>query len=167
MSWPENPNCHEDEVKQRRYEGFELTWSPPELEREPASTPFRTCSWCGSIHPEDLVRAAADYGLSMELADRKYNYPHKIYIHGIPNPLAGKTVQIGSKSSRERSEPIMGTASDFTHAKWYNWHLWDDGYGKREQEVLLGVLSLCGTTFFMTPDGGLRWQRAPTDEIKH
>lgn len=39
----------------------------------------RHCSYCGSLHPEDMYDLL-DQCTSAEFADRKYGYPHKIYI---------------------------------------------------------------------------------------
>ena len=39
----------------------------------------RYCSYCGSLHPEDLYELL-DVCDRAEFADRKYGYPHKIYI---------------------------------------------------------------------------------------
>lgn len=44
---------------------------------------FRTCSYCGSINPDDLVAAE---GWTPEWADRKYGWPHKVYIENLANP---------------------------------------------------------------------------------
>lgn len=38
---------------------------------------FRRCSYCGSIHPDDLV---AEPSWRADWADRKYGYPHKFYV---------------------------------------------------------------------------------------
>jgi hypothetical protein len=46
--------------------------------REPAhGEHFRRCSWCGSVHPDDLA-AETDWRASW--ADRKYGWPHKFYV---------------------------------------------------------------------------------------
>lgn len=46
--------------------------------REPSrGEHFRTCSHCGSIHPEDL---AAEDNWHAEWADAKYGWPHKFYV---------------------------------------------------------------------------------------
>lgn len=37
----------------------------------------RTCSYCGCVHPEDLI---TETGWHAEWADRKYGWPHKFYI---------------------------------------------------------------------------------------
>jgi len=56
--------------------------------------PWRTCSWCGSIHPEDLLdrpepsmMKAIEVGgrhlvdvPNVEWADMKYGWPHKLYL---------------------------------------------------------------------------------------
>lgn len=42
---------------------------------------FRRCSWCGSIHPDDL---AAEPVWTPNWADRKYGWPHKFYVD-VPN----------------------------------------------------------------------------------
>lgn len=42
---------------------------------------FRRCSWCGSIHPEDL---AAEPSWEPQWADQKYGWPHKFYVP-VPN----------------------------------------------------------------------------------
>lgn len=50
--------------------------------REPShGQHYRTCSYCGSIHPDDL---AAEPDWRAEWADAKYGWPHKFYV-GIPN----------------------------------------------------------------------------------
>jgi hypothetical protein len=46
--------------------------------REPShGEHFRTCSFCGSINPDDL---AAETGWRAEWADQKYGWPHKFYV---------------------------------------------------------------------------------------
>lgn len=55
--------------------------------REPgnaAHQTFRSCAYCGSIHPADLaaeLRAHPNAG-TLEMADRKYGWPHKFYASG-------------------------------------------------------------------------------------
>lgn len=38
---------------------------------------FRRCSFCGSIHPDDLL---AEKGWRADWADLKYGFPHKFYV---------------------------------------------------------------------------------------
>ena len=52
--------------------------------REPSrGEHFRRCSYCGSIHPEDL---AAEPDWRADWADMKYGWPHKFYI-----PISNRT----------------------------------------------------------------------------
>lgn len=55
---------------------------------------FRRCSYCGSMHPEDL---AAEPEWRAEWADRKYGFPHKFYVD-IPNRDPEALFAIGSTS---------------------------------------------------------------------
>lgn len=52
---------------------------------------FRRCSFCGSIHPDDL---AAEAGWRADWADRKYGWPHKFYVE-IANRSPGREYVIG------------------------------------------------------------------------
>lgn len=91
----------------------------------PYGYPFRQCSYCGSMHPEDFFNALKN-GARPDMADWKYGWPHKFYVNGIVNPLAGQVVEVGSRSgSNGEREPIMGEAPAFTVAKFYNVHLRD------------------------------------------
>jgi hypothetical protein len=132
--FPSKPTCHKDE---RHLVPDE--WRPPS-KSEPYEYPFRSCSYCGSIHPEDLV-AWLEKGASLYGADWKYGWPHKYYVEGIPNPIAGKIVEIGGEYYRGHKKPIMGAASPTTHAKWYNLHLNDHGYSQETLEKLVKAIN--------------------------
>jgi len=43
------------------------------------------------LNPEDLFNLTQAHPdlITMEVADWKYGWPHKLYVSGIPNPLAG------------------------------------------------------------------------------
>ena len=86
---------------------FDHSWRPPQLDREPYGEPFRSCAWCGSIHPDDLLALADVHPLTGEMADRKYGWPHKVYIDGIPNPHAGVDVWTGERSIGSRPKLDM------------------------------------------------------------
>lgn len=45
---------------------------------------FRRCSYCGSMHPDDFAEEIARGPLQVDWADRKYGWPHKVYVH-VPN----------------------------------------------------------------------------------
>lgn len=146
MEFPEAPTCHA---------GAPTTWRPKNEKLHPSHdlpTAFRTCSYCGSIHPEDLLEALRA-GAKLSQADWKYGWPHKFYVEGIPNPYAGQPQRVGSMgiagsepTAEERARmgedaqvvqngywPTDGTprydlvqfrpAGPTTHAKWYNEHL--------------------------------------------
>lgn len=115
--------------------------------------PFKQCSYCGSIDPEDLIRFLKE-GCTMHSADWKYGWPHKFYIDGIPNPKAGVMVTSyvtcdqppkdemdrgewelyetgyfnrhdGSKETSYRQSSACYSAPKHTNAKFYSVHLKD------------------------------------------
>lgn len=58
--------------------------------------PWRTCSYCGSMHPLDLLGFMLRGEISnLGDADWKYGWPHKFYLD-VPNPHAGKLASSGS-----------------------------------------------------------------------
>lgn len=67
----EENKAHEKDPNALRFEPH--TWNRPTEAR-----PFRTCSYCGSIHPTDLL-ALLHGGDKLTLADKKYGWPHKFY----------------------------------------------------------------------------------------
>ena len=72
---------------------------------------FRRCSWCGSVHPEDLV---AEPSWHAEWADRKYGWPHKFYVK-IPNRDPDRIYCIGSASGPNADrEPGFIAQEDLT-----------------------------------------------------
>jgi hypothetical protein len=52
-------------------------WRSPDKNR-----PYRSCDYCGSIHPADAMSMMADPTTRMEVADWKYGWPHKVYLSG-------------------------------------------------------------------------------------
>ncbi len=86
MKFPEKHTCHPD---MRIAKG---EWRPSE-----ANFPYRSCDYCGSMHPEDLL-AAVERGARLDGADWKYGWPHKFYV----------------------------TGGGIPHGKFYNVHLLDD-----------------------------------------
>lgn len=83
-----------DVVKARGHKGAgewrEPRVTPRDHEGHPQRSNYRSCGYCGSVHPEDLLRfiESGNHGHA-EMADRKYGYPHKLYVD-LPNPLAGQ-----------------------------------------------------------------------------
>ena len=115
--WPERPTCHDQGWQAQRF-GTQICRPPsgrrPTVEwdekthtwQELADVPlhgdnkqYRTCSYCGSIHPEDFYNYLTTVpNLKVGGSDWKYGWPHKFYIENIPN---------------------------LAWAKWYNIHLLD------------------------------------------
>lgn len=120
LKWPEVPTCH---TVSSVFKISEFAWCEPRKDDGgPYAYPFRTCSYCGSMHPEDLLHAL-EAGAQLGMADWKYGWPHKFYVDKIPNPKAGDDCEIGSRYEGGVEEPIMGKAPAHTPGKWYNEHL--------------------------------------------
>ena len=165
LIWPEKPTCHATDPVFRYADA--LVWRPAERTREPYGVAHRTCGYCGSIHPADLVAYLENSDLTVKLggSDWKYGWPHKFYVRNVPNLLAGQMVKIGSTSLPTGKEPSgddrarytnwrqearyggMGWEADllqpapaFAHAKWYNEHLMDAGYSDAAWQLLADLL---------------------------
>lgn len=91
MRFPEKPTVHGALSPM----GGEACWRvhPNSLER---GETFRTCFYCGSIHPEDLLKALADGG-KLGGADWKYGWPHKFYID-VVNPEPDRLFEMGGET---------------------------------------------------------------------
>lgn len=137
---------------------------------------FRTCSYCGSIHPEDL---AAETDWSPSWADQKYGYPHKVYA-SIPNRQPDALFCIGAGSSPGYS-PAWTEADQLTteqraiierdgmgldygsylfgtrpthHAKLYTVHLADPAIPAEARDKVQQASGL----MFTFQDGTIGWQ---------
>ena len=55
----------------------EFNYGHPAWEKRDSG--YRHCSYCGSIHPEDLL-ILLENGARLQGADWKYGYPHKFYV---------------------------------------------------------------------------------------
>lgn len=131
------------------YEGGRAPWlpaKPPNIEAEEYTGHLRGCKFCGSMHPEDLA-AAIRAGATVEWADFKYGWPHKVYVYKVPNPHAGMVESRSMSSSEapgyervahprfnertgERVEDLVrwvqkGVAGPTTDGKFYTVHLQD------------------------------------------
>jgi hypothetical protein len=177
MQWPEKPTCHGERDP---YLGEVVVWRPATPEGRPYdkdspnlgpyAEPFRTCSFCGSMHPEDLLNWM-QRGAQVHGSDWKYGWPHKFYVDNIPNPIAGREVQKGShpvpdldpeSGGRWVQEPTLGPAPEHTHGKWYNDHLLDAGYDDEAWNSLVEALAArTGIHFFRDAEKGLMY-RAPS-----
>lgn len=94
-------------------------------DRGPYAYPFRTCSFCGSVHPGDALNFLK-HGARAHDADWKYGWPHKFYLDGVLNPIFGKTVAIGRSfgpGDPPDGKPMMGQAPMHVPCKFYSAHL--------------------------------------------
>lgn len=136
MKFPNAPTCHPNY-------GKTFEWrNPMPVTRGPGthmSHHVQTCSYCGSIHPEALLKLLAG-GARLEEADRKYGFVHKFYVHA-SNPDAGKQVQIGTKNVGSSYEELeYGPAGDLW-GKFYTVHLNDEGYDDEAKAALFAALT--------------------------
>lgn len=161
MKWPEAPTCHG--IITRFSKGETPKWLPPRLD-EPSAAHFRTCGYCGSINPEDLVKFAETGNIHFEGADWKYGWPHKVYVKGIPNIYAGKQVKVGSSSNGGVITPIIGKGVEFAFAKWYNDHMSDD-YDDEAFTALARVIKRTGVLFYRK-DGRVMYEAGRYDALK-
>jgi hypothetical protein len=141
-------------------------------ESEPYEPTYRTCGYCGSIHPEDLVTFIAQ-GATLHGSDWKYGWPHKFYVEGIPNPIAGKMIPeftyygalytpLPPNAERDdvgwRAKTAEYPAPPTQAAKWYNLHLLDQGYDTAALTALIDTLyRMTGILFHLTDDNELRY----------
>jgi len=77
----------------RRHDNFgmQLTEQPQDFYHDRSGLPV--CSYCGSLSPEKLFELI-ELGCEIGPTDKSY----KIYVYGIPNPIAGQEVYKGGES---------------------------------------------------------------------
>jgi hypothetical protein len=158
--------------------------TPPNLTGQPNERntgSLRACSYCGSMHPSDVV-AAIQAGAHGSWADRKYGWPHKAYFDGVPNPHAGmlesRTMRTDPPPENEAhkwrrvqhgfnphtGEPVYWwsevgqPAGERTHGKFYSVHLLD---ATPEEKAI--IEEYLGITFEFLDDG----QRVRWSPIQH
>jgi hypothetical protein len=173
MKFPDKPTCHQPMGPMFKI-GNTFEWNGPRPVTSGPGTHLshhtRTCSYCGSVHPEDLLRILENGG-DLGGSDWKYGWPHKFYVTAL-NPSKGEITQIGSSSgpvySEEgalkrdaegnylrKNEPIMGASGDF-HGKWYNEHIMDDGFDDEARAALISALEKHShIRFSVDPEKGL------------
>lgn len=140
MTWPTAPTCHSVDPVFRVADV--MVWQPPRVdERYGQVATFRTCGYCGSIHPEDLTLALEAGVASLHGADWKYGWPHKFYVEGMPNQFTGEQCVTGTITRDGKTEDILGKPSRHIFTKWYNEHLLDAGYGVEEHKRLLDLIA--------------------------
>ncbi len=132
MKFPEKPTCHH--VNPVFKIAGHTEWRPPRL-RESKDADWnhilfeaRTCSYCGSIHPEDLLRFLEQAGHTLGGADWKYGWPHKFYLQG------------------------------GAFGKWYNNHLLDEGFDDEARASLITAIYIKSGIEFSLNEGRLGYR---------
>lgn len=124
---------------------------------------YRTCSYCGCIHPKDLLEALKA-GATLGGSDWKYGWPHKYYVYNIPNPNEDMECKRGSSTKNGVETPIMGKVGK-GHGKWYNDHLMD--FSPEDFEEFTKILNVAGgIEWFLDPEKGVGY-RAPYAGYQH
>jgi len=162
LSYPERPTCHGE--KPRFAESKGVSWETREAKGS-YGVNLRHCSYCGSLHPEDLLKALEN-GAKLEMADWKYGWPHKFYVSGIPNPMVGEIVEMGGKYYTEngirKHEPFMEPAPQTLTKKFYNEHL-IDLTGTPEFDLVADIIRKHSGIKFTINDGKLYYQCGQND----
>lgn len=150
--WPTKITCHTADMWAQRFQ-------PDGIYDYRERDGLRTCGYCGSLHPEDLLNALQQPTTRLGGSDWKYGWPHKFYVD-IVNPKADEVVEVGSRTENRVTTPIMGRKPRL-HFKWYNVHLLDQGYSVEKMDELLAALTKhSGIEFFRDEAGKLAY-RAP------
>lgn len=145
-------------------------WRKPDTSASASPSPFQTCSFCGSIAPQDLYPFLLDppAAFQMHMADWKYGWPHKLYIDGLPNPWKGVEVVVSSTYQYgkiiEGSE-VRAPGGPHVHAKFYSIHLLDL-YGVALTKFLEALHKHTRLRFDVRIENGdrqLGWQLLPAD----
>lgn len=145
-------------------EGSRPRWSLQNMTGVGLGDGMRGCSYCGSMHPLDLLDMKDLETISLSMANMKYGFPHKFYINGIPNPMAGQKVQVGLQSytdevtKEQKDEPIMDESSMFRNHKFHGVHM-NDLLDDLERFVALAALIDTKTAcLFYVNEGKVTWK---------
>lgn len=159
MKFPEEPTCHYQNGEPHVPVAGPDRWVEPRIDEKYGITEtFRRCNYCGSMHPEDFVKAM-EAGATTEVADMKYGFPHKLYLDGIRNPTAGQECQVGTQWKDGVETPLRGKAPQFLAAKFYTDHVWDQGYDDEAKAALDRALAKAGLRFEIDAQGRRCWTR--------
>lgn len=150
--------------------------------RDPArGEHFRRCSYCGSMHPDDLVTIARG---RVDWADRKYGWPHKFYVH-VPNQNPGALFCVGSAPADHggdyvpyadltseqrdiiRRDGMGGSRDGYAESRSYLFGTRAEHFGKVytihladpaiSDETKAAAAAMCGLRFEFLDDGRIRW----------
>jgi hypothetical protein len=123
MEWPKVPTCHAVPSVFVASE-HDIVWRPSTEDCQ-----HRTCSYCGSAHPQDLL-TILEAGGKLGGSDWKYGWPHKFYVKGAKGQHLGK---------------------------FYSDHIMDEGYSEEALRVLLAKLEEHAGIVFRLEAGELKF----------
>ena len=125
MQFGEKPICH---ARESHYDTLgEDLWRPGHRDSDGRLFSFwRTCSYCDSMHPEDMIKLFAENKVaSLSGSDWKYRYPHKFYIE-VDNPEADREVITGVQTHGGKVLKTFYVSIPTLSGKFYNDHLADE-----------------------------------------
>ncbi len=143
-------------------EGTSPRWTSRKMTGVGLGDGMRGCEYCGSMHPIDLLDLKDCETLGVDMADMKYGFPHKFYIRGISNPMAGEIVNIGGRSGRkdgvEYDEPITEESSQFRNHKFYGVHMKDLSDDPERFVALAALIDAKTACMFYVNEGRVAWK---------
>lgn len=92
---------------------------PPDIATGRKTGILRGCGYCGSMHPAE-VAAALRASARLDPSDRKYGWPHKFYVEGVPNPHSGMLESRCSPSNATPFCPKRGSPCEHEHQSFYH-----------------------------------------------
>ena len=118
----------------------------------------QTCSFCGSMTIDDVVKYAQIPGTEYSGSDWKYGWPHKFYI-SIPCDPYERAISGVSALNGEFTD-IKRAVCTSRHHKFYSVHLRDATPEQLERWNAI-VAPLLGIKFDLHPEKGLGWTGCP------
>jgi hypothetical protein len=165
MIWPERPTAHNSDPWAHRMQ-HTSAWRAPD-----SNYPYRTCSYCGSICPEDLynrivggpVKPPLDHDANQEKALDAFEAAG-----GQDKQVYKETLHAGYRTYAEMPGIRFNVADwkygwphkvyidgrGLSHAKWYNIHLLDQGYDAEALTALIEEIRRYSGIRFEVKEGG-------------
>lgn len=141
---------------------------------EPFGVPYRSCSYCGCIHPEDFLNLLEAGQVTVsEIKDDK-SWPYKFAVHGVRNVHAGQQVLVRTRTdydddgNPDRSY-FLGDAPEFVPVTWVSTHLLDLAQQDEDmfEAIALHMQRLTDILFFVSPEGVTNWRYEPYQGNPH
>lgn len=167
MIWPERPTAHDRDPWANKLQ-HASSWRAPD-----SNYPYRTCSYCGSIHPEDLYSRIAGEAVKLPFDfDANQVKAHQAFEEAGGGKehfeVYHQTLNQGYRHDREQpgirfnlADMKYGWPHKFyidgrglSHAKWYNIHLLDQGYDAEALGALITEIHRYSGLRFEVKEGG-------------